>query len=104
MKENLFEGIPKNAPAEIFTELLKVNDVRVERIVSFGQASPNGFWYDQLEHEWVILLEGSAQIKLLDWVVDLTVGGYLNIPSGTRHCVEKTAVDRRTVWLAIFYK
>ena len=104
MKENLFKGIPKSAPNEIFTELLKVNGVRVERIVSFGQSSPNGFWYDQLENEWVILLEGSAQIKLHDQLVDLAAGDYLNIPSGTRHRIEKTAVDRRTVWLAIFYK
>jgi cupin 2 domain-containing protein len=104
MKENLFEGIPKSAPDEIFTELLKADSVRVERIVSFGQSSPNGFWYDQPENEWVILLEGSAQIKLQDRFVNLTAGDYLNIPSGTRHRVEKTAVDRRTVWLAVFYK
>ena len=60
MKMNLFENIPESAPEEVLTELLSAEGVRIERIVSFGQASPEGFWYDQIEDEWILLLEGSA--------------------------------------------
>ncbi len=102
--ENLFERIPEKSAQEIFTGLLATGSVRIERIVSFGQASPEGFWYDQPEHEWVLLLEGSAQLRFDDKEVDLAPGDYLNIPSGTRHRVEKTAENCRTVWLAVFYK
>lgn len=104
MKTNLFEQIPKTAAQEIFTELLLTDQVRIERIVSFGQASPEGFWYEQPESEWILLLAGSAQLRLEDRVLDLVPGDYLNIPAGTPHRVEKTAEHGQTVWLAIFYK
>jgi cupin 2 domain-containing protein len=104
MKQNLFDQIPEKAPKELFTELLSANNVRIERIVSFGQVSPNGFWYEQAENEWVLLLEGSAQILFDDRLVDLAPGDYLNIQAGERHRVEKTATNGRTVWLAVFYK
>jgi cupin 2 domain-containing protein len=104
MKTNLFEQIPKHAAQEIFTELLLTDQVRIERIVSFGQASPEGFWYEQPESEWILLLTGSAQLRLEDRVLDLVPGDYLNIPAGTPHRVEKTAEQGQTVWLAIFYK
>jgi len=104
MKTNLFDRIPEHAEKELFTELLSEGPVRIERIVSFGQASPEGFWYDQPENEWVLLLEGSAQLQLDGKTVDLASGDYLNIPAGMRHRVEKTAENTRTVWLAVFYK
>jgi cupin 2 domain-containing protein len=104
MKQNLFDQIPEKAPKELFTELLSANHVRIERIVSFGQVSPNGFWYEQVENEWILLLEGSAQLRFDDRSVDLTPGDYLNIQAGERHRVEKTATNGRTVWLAVFYK
>ena len=104
MKNNLFDQIPRRAAKELFTELLSKRNMRIERIVSFGQASPAGFWYDQSESEWVLLLEGAAQLQFEDRQVDLVPGDYLNIPAGTRHRVEKTAENTRTVWLAIFYK
>lgn len=105
MKTNLFEEIPASAPEELFTELLRGNDVRIERIVSFGQSSSEGFWYEQEENEWVLLLEGSATLGFEEGVsVDLNAGDYLNIPAGRRHRVEKTDRNGRTVWLAVFYK
>jgi cupin 2 domain-containing protein len=104
MKNNLFEGIPENAPEELFTDLLKADGVRIERIVSFGQSSPWGFWYDQEENEWVLLLEGSAMLEFDDGeLVDLNPGDFVNIPAGRRHRVEKTRPKGRTVWLAVFY-
>ena len=49
-------------------------------------------------------MEGSAQLRFDDRLVNLVAGDYVNILAGTRHRVEKTAAKGRTVWLAIFYK
>lgn len=104
-KMNLFEPIPASIQEELFTELLSADGIRVERIVSSGQSSPAGFWYDQVENEWVLLLEGSATLAFQDRpAVHLNPGDYLNIPAGCRHRVEKTDPNGRTVWLAFFYK
>ena len=104
MNTNLFENIPENAPEELVTELLSVEGVRIERIVSFGQSSPDGFWYDQEEDEWVLLLEGSATLGFEEGVsIRLKPGDHLQLPAGKRHRVEKTDENGRTVWLAIFY-
>jgi len=101
---NLFENIPESAPKEIITELLSADGVRIERIISFGQSSPEGFWYDQKENEWVLLLEGSATLRLEEGgAVDLKPGDHLLLPAGKRHRVEKTDEHKRTVWLTIFY-
>ncbi len=102
---NLFENIPESAPEELMTEILSADGVRIERIVSFGQRSPDGFWYDQKESEWVLLLEGSATLRFEEGdPIDLNPGDHLKIPAGTRHRVEKTDKNTRTIWLAIFYK
>jgi len=102
--KNIFDQIPECASEEHMMELLSAEGIRIERIVSFGQGSPAGFWYDQPENEWVLLLEGSAQLRFEDRVVDLSKGDCLNIPAGRRHRVEKTSETGRTVWLAVFYK
>jgi cupin 2 domain-containing protein len=101
---NLFEQIPAGASEELFTELLSADGVRVERIVSFGQSSPDGFWYDQPVHEWVLLIEGAARLRFEDRLLDLTPGDFVNIPAGCRHRVEWTDPKNRTVWLAVFYR
>lgn len=102
---NVFENIPANSPEELVTELLKAEVVRIERIVSSGQASPEGFWYDQDENEWVLLLQGGATLGFEQGApVELTPGDFINIPAGHRHRVERTDPDCRTVWLAVFYK
>lgn len=101
---NIVDQIPESAEKELFTTLLSADGIRLERIVSFGQTSPEDFWYDQHENEWVLLLEGSAQIRFVDRTIDLGPGDYLNIPAGCRHRVEKTDPAGRTVWLALFYK
>jgi cupin 2 domain-containing protein len=99
---NLFD-IPKHAEAEIVTSLIIASNLRVERIVSYGQCSPDHFWYDQAENEWVIVLKGSARLIFEDRTVRLYPGDYLNIPAHSRHRVEWTATDEPTIWLAIFY-
>jgi cupin 2 domain-containing protein len=85
--------------------LLSAESVRIERIVSFGQKSPEELWYEQQENEWVLLLEGAATLRFeAGSPVNLKPGDHLNISSGTRHRVEKTDENARTVWLAVFYK
>ena len=98
---NLFADLPAHANTEHFTTLLDNPHCRVERIVSFGQTSPEGFWYDQAWDEWVLLLRGSADIDLVERTVALTPGDHLLIPAGQKHRVTRTAPDQATIWLAI---
>ena len=78
--------------------------MRIERIVSWGQASPPSFWYDQPEGEWVVLLSGGARLRLQcpDEDVELHAGDWLWIAEHRRHRVEWTAPDIASVWLAVF--
>lgn len=104
--QNLYSNIPAQLPEEVFDTLLQGRAVRVERIISHGQSSPPDFWYDQPDHEWVVLLSGNAGLRFAgesDTVV-LRPGDYLNIPAGTRHRVEWTSTQQPTVWLALHYQ
>jgi cupin 2 domain-containing protein len=93
-------------PDEIVEVMLSGRDVRIERIVSHGQASPPGYWYDQDEHEWVMLLEGEAALRFEgdQPLLRMTPGMHVHIPAHARHRVESTAPDRRSIWLAVFYR
>lgn len=80
--------------------------MRVERIVSTGQASPEGFWYDQAQHEWVVLLAGSAGLAFADTpgqTLVLSPGDAVDTAAHRRHRVAWTAQGETTVWLAIHY-
>ena len=103
---NLFDGIPETLPEELFTPLHQAKGLRIERIVSHGHLSPPGFWYDQDESEWVVVLQGSATIQFEgeSEPVKLQTGAYLNIPAHTRHRVVSTSPTEKTVWLAIHYR
>lgn len=85
--------------------LVKSPGVRIERILSRGHHSPEGFWYDQEESEWVVVLQGSAIVRFEgeDQPLRLTAGDYLLIPPHRRHRVDWTTPDEPTLWLAIFY-
>lgn len=100
---NLLSNLPSNLPEELTTVLQEANGVRIERIVSTGHKSPEGFWYDQPEHEWVMVLNGAARLQFEDRVVELKVGDWINIPAHQRHRVEWSTPDEPTVWLAVFY-
>ncbi|MHB8801619.1 MAG: cupin domain-containing protein, partial [Rhodocyclaceae bacterium] len=78
---------------------------RIERIVSTGQASPEGFWYDQPRDEWVLLLSGSAGLRFADEadVRELRPGDWLLIPAGCKHRVEWTDAAQPSVWLAVHF-
>ena len=100
---NLFANIPEQSPEELLDALASGKNVRIERIVSFGNSSPEAFWYDQDQQEWVLLLQGAARLLLEDRFVDLKPGDSLNIPAHTRHRVEGTDTTQPTIWLAIHY-
>ncbi len=101
---NIFNDIPANLPEEIFTLLLENKNVRIERIVSEGQRTPAGEWYDQMQNEWVILLQGEAVIEYENTEQrTLNAGDYLSIPANTRHRVAWTSHAQQTIWLAIHW-
>jgi cupin 2 domain-containing protein len=101
---NLFESLPADLENEAFDRLLATDQLKVERIVSKGHASPPGFWYDQQQSEWVLLLQGAARVRVEgDCEHHLKPGSFLNLPAHTRHRVEWTAPDVETIWLAIHY-
>ncbi|EPZ17241.1 hypothetical protein M622_00300 [Thauera terpenica 58Eu] len=97
---NLFSPLPPAGLEEHFELLFAGGACRVERIVSHGQASPPGFWYEQPEDEWVVLLQGSAELGFADGArLALEPGDWVELPAGCPHRVEATAVG--TVWLAV---
>ncbi|MFK3815347.1 cupin domain-containing protein [Pseudomonas sp. NPDC089407] len=104
---NLLTALPPCDPtrAERVDQLLSRPGVRVERIVSSGQASPPDFWYDQAEGEWIVLLSGAAGLRFEheNHTRLLTPGDCLDIPPHCRHRVEWTAPGQATIWLAVFY-
>lgn len=100
---NLFAGLPRRLPDELFTTLLDASSVRIERIVSHGHASPDGFWYDQDRHEWLIVLKGATRLRFEEETVAMKPGDFLNIPAHQKHRVEWTTPDEATVWLAVHY-
>jgi cupin 2 domain-containing protein len=103
--ENLFDDFPEEFDEEFMEDLVDDGSVRIERIVSQGHASPEGFWYDQDEDEWVLLLAGSAALVFEeeDEEVVLKPGDHIRIPAHKRHRVSWTAPNAETVWLAVYY-
>jgi cupin 2 domain-containing protein len=101
--DNLFENVPDSIPTELIQVLAATGHVRIERIVSHGHSSPDGFWYDQEEHEWVIVLKGTARLQFEDTTVDMKAGDFVNIPAHRKHRVEWTTQDEPTIWLAVFF-
>ena len=100
---NLFSNLPDDRQSEIFETIADFRNVKIERIVSSGQATPEGQWYDQTHDEWVLLLAGSAGILLEGQpeTLKLVAGDYLLIPSHCRHRVEWTDQKQQTIWLAL---
>ena len=104
-RANLLAQAPSASGQETEQELCSGRDWRLMRISSNGSRSPDGFWYQQKEHEWLTLLKGSARLRLEDpeeWV-ELSVGDQLMLPAGRRHRVERTDADPGTVWLALYW-
>ena len=101
---NLFSHLPDDLPEELTETLSESGSVRIERIISRGHRSPDDFWYDQAEDEWVILLQGRATLRFEEdnRSMQLLPGDWVNIPAHQRHRVDDTSADETSIWLAVF--
>lgn len=102
-KFNIFEGIVPNKDAEQFETILERGNAKIERIISSGQCTPEGEFYDQSQDEWVMVLKGRAVVSFIDSGerFEMAAGDYLFIPSHVRHRVEYTSPGEVTLWLAL---
>jgi cupin 2 domain-containing protein len=97
---SIFADASAAGSEEKFLALFENDSVKIERIVSNAHSSPAGFWYDQAEHEWVMLVRGQAMLEFVDGtLVELKEGDYLTILPHLKHRVRQTATD--TIWLAV---
>jgi cupin 2 domain-containing protein len=101
---NLLTSLPSRLSAEASETLVAGHGLRLERIVSLGQVSPDGFWYDQQEAEWVMVLTGRARLTIAGEQQDrvLGPGDAVFLPAHCLHRVAWTAPDQPTIWLALF--
>jgi cupin 2 domain-containing protein len=102
---NLLAGLPTTLPEELIEILAESKHVRIERIVSTGHVSPDGFWYDQDQAEWVVVLAGEAKLLFEgdERPIHMRPGDYVNVPAHKKHRVEWTTPNEPTVWLAVYY-
>ncbi len=102
--KNLLSGIPSDRSREFFETILETGTWKLERIVSTGQATEPGKWYDQDRNEWVLLLSGEAGMQFESGSeIVLRPGDCLLIPGHRRHRVEWTATGTETIWLALHF-
>lgn len=101
---SLLAHLPSPGNDEVVDPLLLADGIRLERIVSCGHASPPGFWYEQSDAEWVVVVSGRAHLAIEGEpaVRDLGPGDAVYLPAGCRHRVAWTDPARPTVWLALF--
>lgn len=100
---NLLANLPTDLPEEQFDALIDANGLTLARIVSTGQATPEGDWYDQPRDEWVLVVKGAARLRFEDeeTVRELAPGDHILIPAHARHRVEWTSEQEPTVWLVL---
>ncbi|CAM3479699.1 cupin [Arcobacter aquimarinus] len=102
-KYNIFDEIPVDKSEEKFFEIFKDEKIKIEKIVSNGQKSPQDFWYEQEKNEFVLVMEGFAIVEFEDFEVELKKGDCLNIKAYQKHRVKFTSLDETTIWFAVFY-
>lgn len=100
---DLFLDVAARSSGEETAVLAETAGVKIERIVSTGQASPPGFWYDQDWTEWVLLISGSAGLQIEGEAAPriLRPGAYIEIPAHARHRIAWTDAAQPTIWLAV---
>ena len=105
MRLNLY-NLPETLPdAEEFTDLILERGVKIERIVSHGQTSPEGQWYDQDRDEWVVLIQGEAVLEYKGGEkLRLDAGDHVLIPAHCGHRVDFTSRTPPCIWIAVFGK
>jgi cupin 2 domain-containing protein len=98
--DDIFADLPESSGQEHFLTLFQNDSIKIERIVSHSHSSPPGFWYDQAEDEWVIVLRGRATLEFEDGeMIEMKEGDHLAIPSHIKHRVNQTGAE--TIWLAV---
>jgi cupin 2 domain-containing protein len=103
---NIFDlkNIDFSKNEEITEILASSKDIRIERIISFGQTTDKNFWYDQPQDEFVTVLQGEAKILFDNGKEEhLFPGDYLTIPAHCRHKVTYTSTELACIWLAVFF-
>ena len=103
--KNIFNEIPRDLPQELFTKIISKKNFKIERIISKEHKTPNGKWYDQNKNEWVLILDGNAELTFIEnnslKKLKIKKGDYINIPAHLKHRVDKTS--KKTIWLIVFY-
>ena len=101
--QNIYELTQGLNHLEIFEQIGSGKNIQIERIVSTGQTTTSGQWYDQELDEWVILLQGEAELAYADNTrIKLKAGNYLLIPAHTKHRIEYTSIEPPCIWLAVY--
>lgn len=105
MKQNILANVTGPFPEEIVESIVESPNARIERIISYGHQSPDDFWYEQVDHEWVIVLQGAARLEFDDGSepVSMSAGDHLLIAARQKHRVAWTTPDEPTIWLAVHY-
>ncbi|MCD4683578.1 MAG: cupin domain-containing protein [Bacteroidales bacterium] len=103
-KKNIFDKpLSGGDKQEIFEELIKTNDFFVERIYTNKAFEQPGKWYDQKKDEWVLLLQGKADLEFAEnEIVQLNAGDYIFIPAHQKHRIIYSSVEPKCIWLAVF--
>ena len=104
ISQKLAKPLLDASATEDVEKLLTASGLRVERIVSHGHTSPEDFWYDQAEAEWVMVFRGAARLQIEGETQPRTLqaGDAVYLPPHCRHRVDWTDPNQTTVWLAIF--
>lgn len=102
---NLFRSLSAALRGEQVDVLAETASLRIERIISRGQVTPPGQWYDGDRDEWVAVLAGAARLRFEGESAPrpLAPGDWIRIPAHARHRVEWTDPERATVWLAVHF-
>ena len=102
---NLVRALAVARRGEQVDVLAETAGLRIERIISWGQVTPPGQWYDGERDEWVAVLSGAARLRFEGESAPraLAPGDWLRIPAHVRHRVEWTDPERATVWLAVHF-
>ena len=100
----LYDKIPAESETELFETLCRDKNIKIERIISNGQAMPKGEWYNQGLNEWVMVIQGKATLELENnEKINLSKGDYLLIPAQLKHRVTYTSKNPVCIWLAIHF-
>jgi cupin 2 domain-containing protein len=90
--------------AEVFETLHRTNNLHIERIISHGQVTPPGKWYNSESDEWVILIQGKATLEYdTGEFIQMVAGDYLLIPAYQKHRVTYTSKEPHCLWLAVHF-